>query len=98
MERKAAAKRSAALAAATLAVVLAADAHGQESYGDMERRLYLKPRTSPMEKPARRVAFQDGDFGRGAGSAVSLDGEGRCVVSNVGIDTSAVDAYTGRLK
>lgn len=50
-------------------------AHGQESYGDMERRLYLKPRTSQMEKPARRIVLGEGDFGRPADTSVPLDGE-----------------------
>ena len=45
-----------------------------ESYGEMERRLYLKPRTSPMEAAARRIAFQEGDFGKPSATAVSLDG------------------------
>ena len=50
-------------------------AHGQESYGEMERRLYLKPQTSPMEKPARRAVFREGDFGKPVDTTLSLDGK-----------------------
>lgn len=43
------------LAACTVATAAAA---AQESCGEMERRLYLKPATTPLASPARRVEFR----------------------------------------
>ena len=59
---------------ACAALLEPASSAASESYGEMERRLYLKPRTSPMEATARRIAFQEGDFGKPSVTAVSLDG------------------------
>ena len=47
----------AAAVAACAAVFAPSISPADESYGEMERRLYLKPATSPLEKPARRVVF-----------------------------------------
>ena len=61
--------------AACVAVLAPSISSAEESYGEMERRLYLKPETSPLEKPARSVVFQDGDFETPRSDALSLDGE-----------------------
>ena len=63
------------LAISAAAIMVAQFAAAAESYGEMERRLYLKPATSPMEKPARCVAFQEGDFETPPDALLSLDGE-----------------------
>lgn len=66
--------------AAVLLVILASAAwavaeESQESCGEMERRLYLRPETTPLASPARRVEFCEGSAPVApAASAVSLDG------------------------
>ena len=59
---------------ACAALLEPASSAASESYGEMERWLYLKPGTSPMEAAARRIAFQEGDFGKPSATAASLDG------------------------
>ena len=47
----------------------------QESCGEMERRLYLKPATTPLASPARRVEFREGSAPAAPSVPVmSLDG------------------------
>ena len=50
----------AALLAFCMFTVWAAATEPQESCGEMERRLYLKPATTPLASPARRVEFREG--------------------------------------
>lgn len=63
----------------------------QESCGEMERRLYLKPATAPLASPARRVEFREGPASVAPSAPVaSLDGrwtvrleDGREIAANV---------------
>ena len=66
--------------AAALLVILASAAwavaeESQESCGEMERRLYLRPETTPLATPARRVEFREGPaLAAPSAPVMSLDG------------------------
>ena len=63
-----------AIAIGLLLLPMAAGA-AAESFGELERREYLRPTTSPMERPGEPVEFRVGDFGKPPSAhAVSLDG------------------------
>lgn len=65
----------AALLAFCMFTVWAAATEPQESCGEMERRLYLKPATTPLASPARRVEFREGSAPAAPSVPVmSLDG------------------------
>lgn len=65
----------AALLAFCMFTVWAAATETQESCGEMERRLYLKPTTTPLAPPARRVEFREGSAPAAPSVPVmSLDG------------------------
>lgn len=71
-----------ALVAAMVGCTTTVLAAGTESFGELERREYLRPQTSPMAGTAERVVFQEGDFGRGPSSAASVDGRWELVLQD----------------
>ena len=53
-----------------------------ESFGELEKREYLRPTTAPMVEPGTPIEFRAGNFATPPSRAVSLDGEWRLTLQD----------------